>query len=360
MTFHSRCVSTEKPFFRILLSFQSMLTITRSCQSSKILHLIRSYFSLLRTSFPILLHEISNNDEILLSNNENSFLNIDSGIYLGFIQYDHIRYQPLFDFTLVPKEIFPEKKFLPKSNQFLIFERSLFVKTLSNMIEYMVEYEKTKVFIPIHSPTLSNPVLISKKKLHTQRMSLSELSQTPLSTSSSSTRLLSSNHDVDIRKYLVTDLQRINNTISPFSIQLLNHNEQIHCKQIANIKQNILPIRDSQQFNENDLVIFKQQIFSLLPLDLKNCIHQLALDEKLDNSDICEIFIRLQYQTFHENDAPKIIRDLLNAASNSRNTASHKNLSYLMKTLVRIDQLEKFAKLDSENVRLFNERITHL
>ena len=109
MTF-SRCTSDAKPFFRLLLSFQSMLTLNRSSYSLKILYLIRSYFSLSKNSLPILLHEITTDEEILLTDERNILLTINSGIYLAFIKYDQIKYQPLFDFTLVPKEIFPEKK----------------------------------------------------------------------------------------------------------------------------------------------------------------------------------------------------------------------------------------------------------
>src|SRR5579871_3910193 len=101
------------PFFRILFSFNSILTINRYCDSLKILHLIRSHFSLSKSSLPIILHEVTTNEEIILTNEIILKIPINTGIYLALMKYDHMIYQPLMDFKLIPEEIFPEKNFLP-------------------------------------------------------------------------------------------------------------------------------------------------------------------------------------------------------------------------------------------------------
>jgi hypothetical protein len=122
-----------------------MLTINRYCHSLKILHLLRSHFSLLKNSLPIILHEVTTNEEILLTNEMILSIPINPGIYLAFIKYDQMKYQPLIDLKLIPIELFPEKKFLPKSMPFIIYEIDPFVKILSHTIDYMKEYEKTKI-----------------------------------------------------------------------------------------------------------------------------------------------------------------------------------------------------------------------
>ncbi len=103
---------------------------------------------------------------------------------------------------------------------------------------------------------------------------------------------------------------------------------------------------------------------SSFPLELKNCIHQLAIERKLENREICNLLIKLDDQInrneFYFQDVPKIIQNLQKAASNNQTEISECNLSNLMKILLRIDQLGKMSKLDREKVRLFNERIYHL
>jgi hypothetical protein len=134
-----------------------MLTINRYCHSLKILHLIRSHFSLFNNCLPIILHEVTTDEEILLTDETSLSMPINYGIYLALIKYDERKYQPLIDLKLIPIEIFPEKKFLPKSMPFIIDEINSFVKTLNNMIDYMKEYEKNQVFSPKdnHSPSRS-------------------------------------------------------------------------------------------------------------------------------------------------------------------------------------------------------------
>ncbi len=237
-----------------------------------------------------------------------------------------MKYQPLIDLKLIPIEIFPEKRFLPKSMPFVIYEINPFVKALSNMIDYMKEDEKAKI--------------ICRKSTNSLSRSISQISA------------------VDIRKYIVTDPQRMNNNSLPFSFRILNQDEQIF-QQPAPANANLFSsIIENNQFNENDLVLFKQHFSSAsFPLELKNCIHQLAIEQKLESPEIHQILIRLIHNELSDKDVPKIIRNLQKTASSNRKESS---LSNLMKTLLRIDQLEKFNKLDQEKVRIFNERINHL
>jgi hypothetical protein len=183
-----------------------MLTINRYCHSLKILHFLRSHFSLINNSLPIILHEITTDEEIILTNEMIQSIPINTGIYLALIKYDYMKYQPLIDLKLIPIEIFPEKKFLPKSMPFIIYEISSFVKTLTNMIDYMKEYEKTKIMCQI-----------------------STINRTSLSSPDSSIIPV----NVDIRKYIVTDPTRINNNSLPFHFRVLNQDERIFQLQTA-------------------------------------------------------------------------------------------------------------------------------
>jgi hypothetical protein len=146
-----------------------MLTINRYCHSFKILHLLRSHFSLFNNFLPIILHEVTTHEEILLTDEISLSTPINYGIYLTLIKYDERKYQPLIDLKLIPMEIFPEKMFLPKSVPFVIDEIHSFVKTLSNTIEYMKEYEKSKVFSqkdnysPSHSMSQISTIKRSRK-----------------------------------------------------------------------------------------------------------------------------------------------------------------------------------------------------
>lgn len=160
MTFPSRCLSNNIPFFRILLSFHSMLTINRSCYSLKILQLIRRHFSLVKNSLPIILHEITTDKEYILTNEIKESIVINHGIYLALIKYNEIKYQPLIDLRFIPIEILPEKTFLPKFMPFIIYDIHSFVKIFSNMIEYMIEYEKTKMIDQKNIHSLSKSIFV--------------------------------------------------------------------------------------------------------------------------------------------------------------------------------------------------------
>ena len=262
---------------------------------------------------------------------------------------------------------------------FVIFDRNLFVKLMSNMIDYMKDYEKTKLFSPKYSQSVLSQISTIKrirkisivknrsdfilsldrtKSAITRSLSSPDLLQTPLSTSS--IRPTSANHEIDIRKYIITDPQRINNNSSPFSLQILTENENIYSSQMIEDQKSCLSIPENHPFNENDLVLFKQLMSSSFPLELKNCIHQLANDHKLDNREICDLLMKLDQQIISDKDIPKIIRNLQNAASHTQKEPSIGNLSNLMRILLRIDQLGKWNKLDSEKVRIFNERMNHL
>jgi len=193
-----------------------MLTINRYCHSLKILHFLRSHFSLINNSLPIILHEITTDEEIILTNEMIVSIPINIGIYLALIKYDYMKYQPLIDLKLIPIEIFPEKKFLPKSMPFIIYDISSFVKTLTNTIDYMKEYEKTKIMYRKYSNSLCQ---------------ISTINRTSLSSPDSSII-------PDIRKYIVTDPQRINNNSLPFHFRILNQDEQIFQLQTTD---NVIP-----------------------------------------------------------------------------------------------------------------------
>lgn len=142
MPFHS---SNDIPFFRILLSFHSMVTLNRYCHSLKILTLLRSQFSISKSSLPIILHEVITGEEVILTDETIISIPIKTGIYLALLKYDEMNYQPLINLKFIPIELFPEKNFLPKSMPFIIYEIYPFAKALSNTIDYMIEYEKTKI-----------------------------------------------------------------------------------------------------------------------------------------------------------------------------------------------------------------------
>jgi uncharacterized protein YprB with RNaseH-like and TPR domain len=136
-----------------------------------------------------------------------------------------------------------------------------------------------------------------------------------------------------------------------------------HC--YKKFKKTNLVENNSSPFDENELVLFKQYLCSLnldpsFKLDLKNCIHQLSIEKKLDQTEICYILTKLNHQIIHNKDISKIIRDLQKASSDNKKETSGSTLSNLMTTLFRIDYLEKFNKLDKQKIKLFNQRITHL
>ena len=175
--------------------------------------------------------------------------------------------------------------------------------------------------------------------------------------------------NVDIRKYFVTDPERLSRTSKnirslPFTLQILDDNKQwiTNNEQVTNISH---LDNSSFQFDENELILFKQRLISLnldpiLTLDLKNCVHQLALEQQLDTTEMCTVLMKLNHtlvhNELHSRHIPQWIQNLQKAASVSKSAP----LSNLMKTLFRIDHLEKFNKLNRQTVRLFNQRINHL
>ncbi|CAF3379440.1 unnamed protein product [Rotaria socialis] len=387
MPFRSRCKPNDVPFFRVIVAFRSMLTINRYCHSQKIFDLLRSNFCLLKSFLPIILHEVTTDKEFILTNDISTSKTVDSGVYLAFLKYDDAKYQPLMDLKLVPIEIFPEKTFLPKSIPFIIFEIEPFVKALNNMIDYMKEYEKTKLMCQKHtnmkndshnhSPLNSiSQLSTSKRSYHTRNTNIqrssSIISPDLISTPLSTIVPVYVNNDVDIRKYTVTDSERINSL--SFTFRVLNRKEQmIYQKAISN--QILFPpiknlyVNKLSEFNENEIVLFKQRLLSLnvdssLKLELKNCIHQLAIENKLDKTEVCDLLMKLDHQVInnqlHNNDIIKIIKELQEIASSHRQKTSLNKISNVMKVLFRIDYLEKFNKLDKQKINLFNQRINHL
>lgn len=139
-----RCALDGVPFFRVLLGFRSMLTINRHCSPAKILGLLRWHFSLTNNSLPVILHEIITGKEILLNDEANVSLPIDHGIYLALLKHRPMRYQPLIDLTLIPVELLPEKIFLPMTQPFVLYQIRSFGELLMNLIDYMVDDEKTR------------------------------------------------------------------------------------------------------------------------------------------------------------------------------------------------------------------------
>ena len=171
--------------------------------------------------------------------------------------------------------------------------------------------------------------------------------------------------DVDIRKYFVNDPQRLNNDIPPFVVRLLGQHE---LSTFSLVPPRSPPLWSSvildHSFNENDLILFKQHFF-LFPLDLQNCIHQLAIENKLDHCEIQEILIelndRMLVNRLDLRNISSIIRRLKKVATIIRNESSSEfNLSNLLHICLRIDQLGKFNKLERDQVQRFNERIYHL
>lgn len=265
MPFRTRCTPNDIPFFRIIVSFCSMLTINRYCHAQKILNLIRSHFCLLKSFLPIILHEVTKDEEIVLDDGITLSKPINNGLYLAFLKYNEMQYQPLVDLKLVPIELFPEKIFLPKSMPFITFEIEPFVRTLNNMINYMKDYEKSKCIFRIQ-PNLKNDLnnyspLRSFSQLSTsKRMYFNEidsiicitivcsensyiiLEQTKMTNIESSSSTMSpdfisvplsrstiistfNNHIIDVRKYLVTS--PLDNNSLPFIFRMINRKEQM-------------------------------------------------------------------------------------------------------------------------------------
>ncbi|CAF4591519.1 unnamed protein product, partial [Rotaria sp. Silwood2] len=200
---------------------------------------------------------------------------------------------------------------------------------------------------------------------------------TPLSRSSSIPVYVTD--EVDIRQYIVTDPERINRTSLhinslPFTFRILNRKEQMIQQQAISdhiTSSSLMNLYEDNpyEFNENELVLFKQHLSSLnldssFILELKNCIHQLAIENKLDKIEVCDILMKLDYKIIHNQlynkDILKTIQNLQEAASYNTQKTSLTNLSNLMKMLFRIDYLEKFNKLDKQKIHIFNQRINHL
>ena len=161
MSFRSRCTFPHQPFFRLLHSFRSMIIFNRYSHRLELLLAIRSTFSLVNQSLPIVLHEVHTGEEVLLGEEMNA------GIYVAFVKYSERKYQPLFDWRLIPEEIFPEKKFLPKTEPFVIDQIQSFVRALRNLIDYMEEYDQSKVFTGKDhlSPSQSTSQLSTVKRM---------------------------------------------------------------------------------------------------------------------------------------------------------------------------------------------------
>ena len=123
-------------------------------------------------------------------------------------------------------------------------------------------------------------------------------------------------------------------------------------------------------FGESDLILFKYHLSSA-PLEpscilaLFNCIHQLAIDQKLGQTDVVEMLYRIDQRLRHselqDQDIEKTIRDLQNTSMDTkRKEVSPCNLSTLMKILIRIDQLARYQKLEMDQMQIFNQRLYHL
>lgn len=153
----------EPPFLRILYGFRSLLTINRHCPSEKMLKFLRWHFSLIKSSLPILLYEIKTNETVLLTGLSQPSVSIRHGIYLALLQYDSMRYEPLIDLTLIPTELFPEKICLPNQTSFVLNEVEPFAQLLINLVDYMIDEEKSHVFRPF--PSKENETQVTKKEL---------------------------------------------------------------------------------------------------------------------------------------------------------------------------------------------------
>lgn len=154
----------EPPFLRILCGFRSLLTINRHCSPEKILASLRWHFSLMNSSSPIVLYEIKTDEEILLTDQmHHRSVIIHHGIYLALLQYDQMRYLPLIDLSLIPTELFPEKTCLPNRINFLLHEIQPFARLLFNLVDYMIDEEKSHVYRPY--PSLEVNTSIIKKDL---------------------------------------------------------------------------------------------------------------------------------------------------------------------------------------------------
>lgn len=158
MSIRSRSTLADQPFFRLLLSFRSRMIFNRYCHRLEILHSIRSHFSLFDHSHPIMLYEVHTDQEVQLDDGMNSIDLINPGIYLAFVKYSERKYQPLMDWRLIPMEIFPEKKFLPKNEPFVIDQIQSFVRALRNTIDYMQDYERSQGFSRKDHSSLSRTI----------------------------------------------------------------------------------------------------------------------------------------------------------------------------------------------------------
>lgn len=69
---------------------------------------------------------------------------------------------------------------------------------------------------------------------------------------------------------------------------------------------------------------------------------------------------QLQHNELQSREIVRIIEHLRKAASQNLHETSMCPLSTLMKTLLRIDQLAKYQKLEKDKVNTFNERLAHL
>lgn len=193
--------------------------------------------------------------------------------------------------------------------------------------------------------------------------------------STTSIRLAHTHLEIDIHKYAVTDPRRTNPVLSneptlPFSFRCLTRREQQIQRATSTrlLRQRaILTSTNPSAFTADDLVLFKSHLTSAQLnassslLDLNNCLHQLASDNRLGTSDVLHLLRsidqKLVHNALHQSDIEMIIASLLKTASHGETEIF---LSTLMKILLRVDQLGRSDRLDRRKVELFNERLTHL
>lgn len=191
------------------------------------------------------------------------------------------------------------------------------------------------------------------------KSTITQVSSPPIS-------ILSTSQDIDIRKYFINDSQRINSKIPPFVVRLLGQHESTFSlprmiKSIPRFSSSLI----NPLFNENHLILFKQHFSGTFPRDLKNCIHQLAIEKRIDHREIQNILMQLDDLVMEDRldlrEIPSIITQLKKIATIIRNdSVVDFHLSNLLNICLRIDQLERMNKLNREHVRIFNERIHHL
>ena len=321
----NRCSPVDRPFFRILLGFRSMLTINRHCSSSKILAFLQRKYSTKNDLRTIILHEIRRGDEIFLNEKSNSFERFPCGIYLVFLEENVDEFQPLVDLRFVPSSFFPEKLFLPKRRAFFVFERRNFAKRFISLLDFLLDEEIQRT---TNLPTTRKSR--KTKSILTNRRSILF-------------RFLAERKSFDF-SLISQDLGTSDISHSPFAFRVAHpmNSSKIFIETSSKISK-----IHFQQFDQNDLVLFKERLTveffdSSSLLKLTNFLYDLSLKNELDKSEII----------YHHDE--NWIKHHVHC------DATKNSLSILMKYLFRIDQLEKYSIVNSEKVRLFKERFSHL